>query len=106
MIFISSGQPGNGMKLLTIISRSIGAQVCKAKGCRYHFPHGCFDSWTTYRCVRCHQWSRSIEDTPARGADDFDPCDEYQSLEEVEECERLYQLDTRWFSCLPLPRWI
>lgn len=105
MIFICEGKPGNGMSLM-LLSRLIGSCVCKVKSCRYHFPGGCFDSWKTYACVRCHQWSRSIEDTPARFPDDFDPADEYQSVEEVEEGERLYLLDSRWFSCLPLPRWL
>ncbi|WP_437882145.1 hypothetical protein [Pseudomonas sp. LRF_L74] len=99
-------KPGNGMKLLTSFSRLLGAQVCKVKGCRYHFPNGCFDSWKTYGCIRCHEWSRSFDDTPERGPDDFDPWDEYQSLHDVEEGERLYQIDSRWFSCLPFPRWI
>lgn len=93
------------MRLLTRVSRLIGAQVCKVNGCRYHYANGCIDSWKAYACIRCGELDRpleSLEPCPL----DFCPCDEYSSLEEADEGERLYQLDTRWFSCLPLPRWL
>jgi len=98
-IQIITVKPGDGMKLIRI-SRLIGSQVCKLKGHRYHYANGCYDSWKAYACIRCNEL-----DKPLDSLEPF-PLDEYESWHEVYEGERLYHLDTRWFSCLPLPRWL
>lgn len=88
------------------LSRFVGAQVCKVKGCRYHYANGCYDSWKAYQCLRCGELDQPLESLQPRPDYIGDDYDEYGSWDEVEEGERLFELDTRWFVCLPFPRWL
>ncbi|WBG61856.1 hypothetical protein ELR50_02765 [Pseudomonas citronellolis] len=94
------------MRPLVKLSRLVGAQVCKVKGCRYHYANGCYDSWKAYACIRCGELDKPLDSLAPRPDYIDDEWDEYRDWAEVEEGERLYQLDTRWFACLPFPRWL
>lgn len=91
------------MRPLMKLSRLIGAQVCKVKGCCYHYANGCYDSWKVYACIRCHAFDQPLETIQPR-PDFID--DDHDDLLDAEESWQLYCRDSRWFSCLPLPRWL
>ena len=83
------------------LSRFVGAQICKVKGHRYHYANGCYDSWKAYACIRCGELDQPLEALdPAPDEPDYD-CRNWDEDNELE-----YRLDARWFSCLPLPRWL
>lgn len=84
-------------------SRWLGKQVCKARGHRYYYAGGAFDSNCAYDCLRCGELDRPIESLPETVPDEggcwpdigFGP-------EEDARTERA----RRWFASLPWPKWI
>ncbi|MCY1371532.1 hypothetical protein D9M68_788970 [compost metagenome] len=84
------------------LSRYVGALVCEIKGHRYHYANGCYDSWKAYACIRCNELDRPLESLEPSPCDDFEDRDRYDE----DEAERAYQLEARWFRCLPIPRWL